>query len=74
MKSYTYRKADAFTSAQSEGNPAACIWLDENETLTDEEMKKSLHSIRGLSQKSSFVKKRWNRMRLLIILLHGYRR
>ena len=38
MKSYHYRKIDAFTSAGSTGNPAACIYLEKNQTLTDAEM------------------------------------
>lgn len=37
MREYPYRKIDAFTSGQSLGNPAACIYL-ENQTLTDDEM------------------------------------
>lgn len=38
MTSYLYRKIDAFTSGASMGNPAACIYLEENQTLTDAEM------------------------------------
>jgi len=38
MKAYNYRKVDAFTSGISLGNPAACIYLDEGQTLTDAEM------------------------------------
>lgn len=37
MKSYKYKKIDAFTSENSMGNPAACIYLDENQALTDDE-------------------------------------
>lgn len=38
MKKYSYKKTDAFTSGNSMGNPAACIYLKDNETLTEEEM------------------------------------
>lgn len=38
MKTYQYRKIDAFTTGKSSGNPAACIYLDDNQTLTDNEM------------------------------------
>lgn len=38
MKRYSYKKIDAFTSENSMGNPAACIFLEDNERLTDEEM------------------------------------
>lgn len=37
MKKYTYKKIDAFTSGDSLGNPAACLFLG-NEILTPEEM------------------------------------
>jgi len=38
MRTYQYRKIDAFTSGKSLGNPAACIYLEENQSLTDSEM------------------------------------
>jgi len=38
MKQYEYRKIDAFTSENSLGNPAACIYLKEGEYLTENEM------------------------------------
>lgn len=38
MKKYNYKKIDAFTGNNSLGNPAACIYLNENEKLTDSEM------------------------------------
>jgi len=34
MKKYSYKKIDAFTSNKSLGNPAACIYLKENENLS----------------------------------------
>jgi PhzF family phenazine biosynthesis protein len=38
MRSFEYRKIDAFTSGNSLGNPAACIYLNMGQTLTEEEM------------------------------------
>ena len=38
MKEYNYKKIDAFTSEKSLGNPAACIYLEDTETLTNDEM------------------------------------
>jgi PhzF family phenazine biosynthesis protein len=38
MKEVAYKKIDAFTSANSLGNPAACIYLHEDESLSDVEM------------------------------------
>jgi len=35
---FVYRKLDAFTSGQSKGNPAACLFLDKDQQLTEEEM------------------------------------
>jgi PhzF family phenazine biosynthesis protein len=38
METYRYRKADAFTSDASNGNPAACLFLDKNQILSEEAM------------------------------------
>ncbi len=38
MNSYAYKKIDAFTSGESLGNPAACLFLRESETLTEDQM------------------------------------
>jgi PhzF family phenazine biosynthesis protein len=38
MKAFEYRKIDAFTSGDSLGNPAACIYLSEEQFLTEIEM------------------------------------
>ena len=38
MREYNYKKIDAFTSEKSLGNPAACIYLEEHQTLLDSEM------------------------------------
>ena len=38
MKALAYKKIDAFTSEKSLGNPAACIYLEPGQTLTEAEM------------------------------------
>lgn len=38
MRTYSYKKTDAFTSGSSLGNPAACLYLSEDQTLSDTEM------------------------------------
>ncbi len=38
MRSYSYKKIDAFTSGGSLGNPAACLYLKDGEALTDAQM------------------------------------
>ncbi|MEN6390930.1 MAG: PhzF family phenazine biosynthesis isomerase [Syntrophomonas sp.] len=38
MSEYHYKKIDAFTSEKSLGNPAACIYLENSQTLDEDEM------------------------------------
>jgi len=38
MKTFEYRKIDAFTSGNSLGNPAACLYLTDEQILTEREM------------------------------------
>lgn len=38
MREYNYKKADAITSDNSLGNPAACIYLSAEQSLSEEEM------------------------------------
>ena len=47
MKSLNYKKVDAFTSAASSGNPAACIVLEPDRTLTREEMQRIATAHKG---------------------------
>ena len=35
---YQYKKVDTFTKGHSLGNPAACVYLNENENLTPDQM------------------------------------
>ncbi len=38
MNVYAYKKTDAFTSGNSLGNPAACLYLKQDQSLTDAQM------------------------------------
>lgn len=38
MKAYKYKKTDAFTSEESLGNPAACLYLEKDQKLSDGQM------------------------------------
>jgi PhzF family phenazine biosynthesis protein len=38
MNEYHYKKIDAFTSEKSLGNPAACIYLDDGQTMDEDKM------------------------------------
>lgn len=47
MREYGYKKIDAFTSGSSDGNPAACIYLDPGQRLTDQEMQQIAKQHKG---------------------------
>lgn len=38
MREFLYKKVDAFTTEKSLGNPAACIYLEDNQILSNDEM------------------------------------
>jgi len=38
VREYNYKKIDAFTSGKSVGNPAACLYLEKHQILTEMEM------------------------------------
>lgn len=57
MEEYKYIKVDAFTSELSSGNPAACIFLNNNQTLTDDEMLSIARQHKGFVCEMVFCKK-----------------
>lgn len=57
MREYNYKKIDAFTSEKSLGNPAACIYLDDYQTLTDEEMLNIAKKHKGFVSEVVYCKK-----------------
>ena len=40
MKSYLFRKLDAFTAGASPGNPAGCVILDRPEDISADDMQR----------------------------------
>ncbi len=57
MKSYPYKKIDAFTSAASLGNPAACIYLGLEDSLTEDEMLAVAKQHKGFVSEMVYCKK-----------------
>lgn len=47
METYKYQKVDAFTSNQSTGNPAACIFLSETQALSEAAMQEIAQQHKG---------------------------
>ena len=47
MTAYRYKKIDAFTSKGSLGNPAACLFLQEGQNLSDEQMQEIAAAHKG---------------------------
>lgn len=58
MKPYNYKKIDAFTAGTSPGNPAACIYLDEGQTLTDAQMLAIAKQHKGFVSEVVYCKER----------------
>lgn len=56
MKSYAYKKINAFTTPTSLGNPAACVYLNEDETLTSETMLEIAKQHKGFVSEVVFCK------------------
>jgi PhzF family phenazine biosynthesis protein len=57
MKSYPYKKIDAFTSEGSLGNPAACIYLGSEDSLTEDEMLAVAKQHKGFVSEMVYCKK-----------------
>lgn len=56
MEGYGYKKINAFTAPGSLGNPAACIYLKENETMTGEEMQEVARQHKGFVSEVVYLK------------------
>jgi PhzF family phenazine biosynthesis protein len=57
MRRYNYKKIDAFTSERSLGNPAACIYLEDDQTLKDEDMLNIAKQHKGFVSEVVFCRK-----------------
>lgn len=47
MKSFQFKKIDAFTKGTSSGNPAGCLYLDQITDITDAEMQQIAKELKG---------------------------
>ena len=47
MKSYPFKKIDAFTSGTSAGNPAGCVYLSKTGDISEEEMQLIARELKG---------------------------
>lgn len=57
MRRYNYKKIDAFTSERSLGNPTACIYLEDDQTLKDEDMLNIAKQHKGFVSEVVFCRK-----------------
>lgn len=57
MNEYHYKKIDAFTSEKSLGNPAACIYLDNGQTIDEDKMQAIARQHKGFVSEVVFCSK-----------------
>jgi PhzF family phenazine biosynthesis protein len=55
MKTYTFRKLDAFTTGASQGNPAGCVLLDSPEAITEENMLRIARELGGFVSEVGYI-------------------
>jgi len=54
MKELKFKKIDAFTNSTSSGNPAGCIYLDDD-SLTPAEMQSAAKELKGFVNEVVFI-------------------
>jgi PhzF family phenazine biosynthesis protein len=64
VREYRYKKIDAFTSGSSNGNPAACIYLEPGQRLTEQEMQLVARQHKGFVSEMVFL---WQEEEKLIL-------
>jgi PhzF family phenazine biosynthesis protein len=55
MKSYPFKKLDAFATATSGGNPAAAVYLDTFDAITEAEMQRLARELKGFVSEVGFI-------------------
>lgn len=65
MSSYSYKKIDAFSSGDSLGNPAACLYLKDGEALTDAQMLDVARQHKGFVSEVVFCTQSQKRIELI---------
>ncbi len=57
MRSFKFKKIDAFTTGQSTGNPAGAIYLDDTEEISPDEMLKIAKELKSFVNEVGYLKK-----------------
>lgn len=57
MKRFPFKKIDAFATKQSDGNPAACFWLNDKSDLSDDEMLQVAKELKGFVSEVGYIVK-----------------
>jgi len=55
MKSFAFKKLDAFTAGSSGGNPAGAVYLNAPDEITADEMQKIARELKGFVSETGFV-------------------
>jgi PhzF family phenazine biosynthesis protein len=55
MKSFRFKKIDAFTGGYAPGNPAGCVYLNDAGDITDEEMQEIARQLKGFVSEVAYV-------------------
>ncbi len=55
MRSFRFRKIDAFASGRSAGNPAAAVYLDSFDDITPEEMQRIARELKGFVSEVGYI-------------------
>lgn len=55
MKRFPFKKIDAFATEKSDGNPAACIWLNNQDDLSDKEMLQIAKELKGFVSEVGYI-------------------
>lgn len=55
MKAFPFKKLDAFATANSGGNPAAVVYLDDFDDITDAEMQRIAQELKGFVSEVGYV-------------------
>lgn len=56
MKSFHFKKIDAFTKGEASGNPAGVVYLDQTDEINSEEMQKIAAELKGFVSEVGFVR------------------
>ena len=55
MKSYPFKKIDAFATPTSDGNPAAAVYLETMDAIADSDMQRIARELKGFVSEVGYV-------------------